>query len=137
MIVLAIDPGNTKCGLALVEKVSEIECNMLWSTIIPSADIIDTIKKALDISAFKTIILGDGTYSKQIANDIRDKFTSIGIIITNEKNSTLSAREKYWKYNPRKGWRKLLPVSMQVPPVDIDNYAALVLAEKVLLGGNG
>ena len=50
--------------------------------------------------------------------------------IVDEKNTTLEARKLYWKKNPPSGWRRLLPISMQVPPVPVDDIAAEVLANK-------
>jgi hypothetical protein len=57
---------------------------------------------------------------------------SMGILVVDEKNTTLQARERYWEHNPRRGWRRFLPSTLQVPPADVDDFVALILAERVL-----
>ena len=36
--------------------------------------------------------------------------------------------------NPPRGWRRLLPVSMQMPPEPYDDYVAVILAQRFLRG---
>ncbi|HKM17981.1 MAG TPA: pre-16S rRNA-processing nuclease YqgF, partial [Limnochordia bacterium] len=36
--------------------------------------------------------------------------------------------------HPPRGWRRLLPVSLQTPPVPIDDYVAVILAQRYLDG---
>jgi hypothetical protein len=78
------------------------------------------------------IIVGSGTSSKETVEEIRAHLPSVGILIVDETGTTLRARELYWKHIPRKGWRRLLPASMQVPPDPVDDFAALALVERVL-----
>ena len=35
------------------------------------------------------------------------------------------AKGEYWKANPPNGWRRLIPVTMQVPPVPVDDFVAV------------
>jgi hypothetical protein len=65
---------------------------------------------------------------------IREYLPSMGILVVDEKDTTFQARERYWEYHPRRGWRRLLPSTLQVPPDPVDDYVALILAERVLLG---
>jgi hypothetical protein len=51
----------------------------------------------------------------------------------NERDSTLEARDLYWKEVPPRGWRRLVPLSLQVPPEPIDDFAAVVLARRHLM----
>ena len=54
-------------------------------------------------------------------------------LAVDETNTTLQARERYWEHHPKRGWRRLIPSTALYPPVPFDDYAALVLAERVLL----
>ena len=82
---------------------------------------------------FEFVVVGGGTGSQDIIKRIRENFTSMGLLSVDEKDTTIQARERYWEENPRRGWRRLLPSSLQVPPVPVDDYVALILAERVLL----
>ena len=46
-----------------------------------------------------------------------------------EKGTTLRARSRYWELWPVRGWQRLLPLGMRMPPVDLDAVAALVMLE--------
>jgi hypothetical protein len=78
------------------------------------------------------VIVGNGTRSKDIAGLIRDGSPSMGILVVDERDTTMQARERYWEHNPRRGWRRLLPATLQTPPEPVDDFVALILAERVL-----
>ncbi len=133
-VVLAIDPGSSKCGLALAVRQSTGEMELLWHQVVPNVDLETMMIEARSIEDFKLIIVGNGTSSAAILDRIRERFPAIGVLVVNERDTTLQAREKYWLHHPRRGWRRFFPSSMQVPPEPYDDFAALVLAERVLLG---
>jgi cysteine synthase len=80
----------------------------------------------------QTIILGSGTGSGTLARAIREAFPAIHLHLIDEKGTTLLARDRYFIDHPPRGWKALIPTSLQVPPEPIDDYAALILAEKFL-----
>ena len=49
-----------------------------------------------------------------------------------ERDSTLRARDRYFRDQPTPWWQRLLPRGMRVPPRPVDDYAAVVLAEEFL-----
>ena len=49
-----------------------------------------------------------------------------------EAHSTEEARRLYWKIHPPQGLRRLLPLGLQVPPVPLDGYAAVVQVRRYL-----
>ena len=132
--VLAIDPGNSKCGLALVERKKQGEIKLLWHAIAPIQQLTTYAQQALEIKPFSMLITGSGPTSNAVTLQIKEKLPSIGVLLVDEKNTTLDARAKYWEHHPRKGWRQLWPASLQIPPKPIDDYVALILAERVLSG---
>lgn len=131
--VLAIDPGNSKCGLALAQRDGEGKISLLWSSIAPKEQIPAMLEEAHRVAHFSMVIVGSGTTSKPLVAAIRQAMPSMAILVVDEKDTTLQARERYWEYNMRKGWRRFLPATLQVPPVPIDDYAALIIAERVLI----
>jgi hypothetical protein len=118
--------------MALVERDAELNVKVLWRAIAPRDQVLQRIEEAARISPYRFIVMGQGTSSRKLVEEVREMFPSAGILLIDETNTSVGARERYWEHNPRKGWRKLLPASMQVPPEPVDDYAALILAERVL-----
>lgn len=131
--ILAIDPGTDKCGVALVRRDDDGKIHALWRTIAPVEEIVDSIHQAGEIASFAMVVVGRGTGSRSLVKHISDQIPGASMLLVDEKDTTWQARERYWEHNPRRGWRRLLPASMQVPPVPVDDFVALILAERVLL----
>lgn len=131
--VLAIDPGSSKCGMALARRSEAGELELLWRKIAPRGEILDRITEAEDIEPFRMVVVGAGTTSRDLVQQIRDARPGLGLLVIDEADTTLQARERYWEHTPRSGWRRLLPASLQVPPEPVDDFVALILAERVLL----
>lgn len=130
-IILAIDPGREKCGLAVLHR----QCGVLKKAVIASGQLIETLQDYCERYDIQVVVLGNGTSSAEKAAAIRaflqqngDKNLSLQLI--NEYKTTECARTRYWRENPPKGWRRLLPVTMQVPPVPVDDVVAVLLGEK-------
>lgn len=130
--VLAIDPGTAKCGLALVKRLEDGKLTLLSHSMSTPEGLPDSIQQALAQAEFSQIVVGNGTGSRPIVQVIRESFPGIALLLVDEKDTTMHARERYWEHNPRRGWRRFLPSSLQVPPVEYDDFAAYVIAERVL-----
>jgi RNase H-fold protein (predicted Holliday junction resolvase) len=133
--VLAVDPGTSKCGMALVRRNASGIIELLWHDVVPVDAVLVKIHEAYIFGEFHLMILGDSTGSNHVKQAIRKHLPSMGLLVIDEKDTTMQARERYWENNPRKGWRRLLPATLQVPPEPYDDYAAFVLAERVLSEG--
>lgn len=131
--VLSIDPGTEKCGFALVHRTDEEKLDVIYRAIAPTEHLVSFIHKAYSVEPFEMVIVGSGTGSKKVVHSLRESFPSVSLLVVDEKDTSLHARERYWEHHPRTGWRRLLPSSLQVPPAPIDDFAAVVLAERVLL----
>lgn len=132
-VVLAIDPGRSKCGLALVSRTAPRKVNLIWHKVVPTERLAPFIAEAKDVRDFELIVLGGGTTSNSALQTIRENFPGTGLLIVDETNTSLHARERYWENNPRRGWRRFLPATLQIPPEPVDDFAALILAERVLM----
>lgn len=130
--MLAIDPGSSKCGMALVRREANGELTLLWRAISPTADLVQALGVARDAEQYSMVIVGSGTRSRSIVESIREAMPSMGILVVDEKDTTMQARERYWEHNKRRGIRRFLPSTMQVPPEPVDDFVALILAERVL-----
>jgi len=130
--ILAIDPGRTKCGVVIVHRDEFDKIHLQWQAIISPEKLADKIIELQSEHSFSLIVVGNGTQSRAIIESLREAMPSISILVIDEHETTIQARERYWEYNPRRGLRKFIPATLQVPKVPIDDYAALVLAERVL-----
>ena len=125
--ILAIDPGREKTGLAILKNSDVLE-----HKIINSDELVQIIKSLLEKYIIKTIVMGNGTSSKKKYDLLKREFIDRDIVLINEYRTTDEARKLYFQENPPKGWKKLIPLGMQVPPVPVDDYAAIVIGRKYL-----
>lgn len=134
--ILAIDPGASKCGLAVVRRDETGKVSMLWRAIRPTADVLRAIEEARQQAPFELIVVGSGTRSRAVIEQIRESQPGESLMTADERYTTQRARERYWQVRGRKWYQRLLPATMFVPPEPIDDFAALVLAERVLADAN-
>ena len=132
MQVLAIDPGREKCGIALTRLDAgargEAQVQVLARDIWPRAQFGERLKALLQEQEVQAFVLGDATSSRELRADLEREHANVPIHVVDERNSTLEARPLYWTAHPPRGWRRLLPLSLQNPPCAIDDFAAQVLA---------
>lgn len=125
--ILSIDPGREKTGIAILKNSDVLE-----HKIINSEELVQIIKSLLEKYIIKTIVMGNGTSSKKKYDLLKREFIDRDIVLINEYRTTDEARKLYFQENPPKGWKKLIPLGMQVPPVPVDDYAAIVIGRKYL-----
>ena len=125
--ILAIDPGREKTGIAILKNSDVLE-----HKIINSEELVQIIKSLLEKYIIKTIVMGNGTSSKKKYDLLKREFIDRDIVLINEYRTTDEARKLYFQENPPKGWKKLIPLGMQVPPVPVDDDAAIVIGRKYL-----
>ena len=128
--VLGIDPGRRKTGVAVISASGEI----LWRAIIAPDELAARLPDLTKQWQIALVILGDSTASEQTRAQIESALgeAEIELRIVDETGSTLEARALYWADHPRRGWRALVPLSLQEPPEPIDDYAATVVARRGL-----
>ena len=101
-----------------------------YQRVIETARLEETISALMIDNAIDAIVLGDGTTSSDARKKLEAIAVNIPIEIVDEKHTTEQARVLYWKKNPPRGWRRLLPTSMQVPPEPVDHIVAEILARR-------
>ncbi len=131
--VLAIDPGTSKCGMALIKRNAQRELELLWRAIAPTDQLLEKVDEAHNLTSFSLVIIGGGTSGQSVVSRVREHIPSMAILVVDEKDTTMQARERYWSHHKRRGWRRFLPSTMQVPPEPVDDFVAVILAERVLL----
>ncbi len=123
---MGIDPGKDKCGVAILTASGEIK----YQRVVATEELDNVIKNLAAEFDVEKVILGDGTTHKAAAK----KISAAGLTfqLVDEKHTTEEARREYWKKNPPRGWRRLLPTSMQVPPEPVDAIVAEILIRRYL-----
>lgn len=144
---IAFDPGRDKTGFALVASDGEL----IFSGMFPSGErgkFFDALLNAKSLDEFiiecpaekilsfnfmervKFIAIGNGTGSKEFYEAV--KILKLEIKITDERNTTLEARNLYWKLHRPGFFLRLLPKGLRVPPRVLDDLAAWAIALRAL-----
>ena len=127
--VLAIDPGRDKCGIAVVDRSRGV----IRQAIVSTTELYSVAKNWTRELGCSQIVVGDKTASRRVREDLADLLTTNAIestVTVDEHKSTELARGRYWQTNPPRGWRKFVPRGLLVPPCAIDDFAAIILAER-------
>ena len=124
--VLAIDPGRDKCGIAVLTA----EGTVLYQEVIPAERLVDAAMR-LVAAHDPTIIMGSGTTSAAAKRRIEEAGSG-DVVLVDEYRTTDEARSAYWKKYPPRGWRRFVPRGMLLPPEPVDDFAAVILAQRFL-----
>jgi RNase H-fold protein (predicted Holliday junction resolvase) len=125
--VLGIDPGTRKCGFALVLNAGG---EPLELGIVPTERLGETVRELAGRHAIRAIALGGGTNVTPVRAVLEP--LAIPIEIVDERETTLLARRRYFSAHPPRGWRRLVPRGMLLPPRPIDDFAAVLIAERLM-----
>ena len=125
-VVLAIDPGREKCGLAVVAQDGEIIARLVVQT-----PLLVSMTKNLYRKFMPDILLiGNGTGSKPIRDALLSENLPVPVEAVEEAHTSEAARKRFVAENPAKGWQRFLPRSLRTPDVPYDDYVAVILAER-------
>jgi hypothetical protein len=78
------------------------------------------------------ILVGNGTGGTRVANEISAD-TNLPVILVDEAYSSRAAKSRYFKENPPRGLKRLVPVGLLTPCRPFDDYVAIILAERYLI----
>ena len=126
MRVLAVDPGSDKCGVAVVDSQSGV----LAQGVVPTRVVAEIVADWQAQHRAEVLALGGGTATKQVRRLLKE--LPLPVEVCPEAHTTERARRRYFQENPPRGWRRLVPVSLQTPPIPVDDYAAILIAEDFL-----
>ena len=76
--------------------------------------------------------LGRGT-NAAVVGAVLDRL-GLPYTLVDEYETTLRARARYFADHPPRGWKRLVPRGMLLPERPVDDYAALLIAERYLEG---
>ena len=127
--LLALDPGRDKCGIAVYDE----QHGVMRQAIVSVDDLVENVDALCQEFDCSTIVVGNKTACKKVLKMLacfvtENKIDSI--VMVDEHKSTEEARRLYWQANPPAGWRRLIPQGLLFPPCAIDDFAAIILAER-------
>jgi RNase H-fold protein (predicted Holliday junction resolvase) len=131
MTILGVDPGTRKVGFAVVDDQGQPHD----LGIEPIDDFGARVHQLMERWTIAAIAVGTGTNARTLGGVL----SGLGVPVTyvDERETTLRARSLYFADHPPRGWRRLIPLGMQLPPRPIDDYAAVLIARRYLAdGGN-
>jgi RNase H-fold protein (predicted Holliday junction resolvase) len=127
--VIGVDPGRSKAGYALVDgSGSVVAAGIEPIDRLPAC--IAALMRKMPVGA---IALGGGTN----ARGMKAALVPLGlpIHVVDEYETSRAARSLYFAEHPPRGWRRLIPLGLQVPSRAIDDYAAILIARRFLARG--
>ena len=127
-IILSVDPGREKCGVAILSSHKGVICHK----VILADNFLDELNNIISHYNLYCIVLGDRTASSEIKKTLSSVKSEKGVVSVDEHLTTELARKRYFIENPPKGFKKLIPRGLLVPPVPYDDYAAIILGERFL-----
>lgn len=128
-LILALDPGRMKTGYALVNRQGQ----PIRLGVVETTSVVELLQPMLRDNPVEQLVIGHATGMEDLEVVLTAHFGQVPCAIVGEAQSTLEARRLYWEDHPRRGWRRLVPLSLQVPPEPLDAYAALIIARRFLM----
>jgi RNase H-fold protein (predicted Holliday junction resolvase) len=125
---LGIDPGNAKCGYAVVYEDGERAA----LEVVPTPAMPARIQADVAEGDVAGICIGDATTSKAMFQLCARRWPSIPVALVDERNTSLQARGRYYADHPPRGLLRLVPRGLLVPNEPLDGYAALLIVERFL-----
>ncbi len=125
---LGFDPGKDKCGVAVADSQGQAH----YQAVIPTAAVVDQIQTLCSQWLVTQVVMGDRTTSKQWQATLQTALPQLSITLVDEHNSTLAARDLYWEMYPARGFQKIIPQGLRLPPRPIDDLVAILLVRRYL-----
>ncbi|MGE5584691.1 MAG: pre-16S rRNA-processing nuclease YqgF [Bacillota bacterium] len=130
-VVIAVDPGQDKCGVAAVMADGTVLAKEIVARTRAGGRILEFVRT----HGSDTVVLGDRTGSRALAEEIRASFGPAGagavrVVFVDEHESSMEGRRRYLEDHPLRGLGRLVPLSLRTPGEPFDDYVAVVLAER-------
>ena len=128
-MILAIDPGSEKTGIALVSE----DGACVFKKIIPTENLETDIAEIFENEIPHVLVLGNGTHHKEMKRRLEifsaEKKFEIPIALVNEKYTTEMGEARWKKEHPAKGLAKLFPEGLREVKEPVDDYVAWIIGQ--------
>lgn len=124
--LVGIDPGRSKCGLAIVYEDGARKS----LAVVPTPEIGDRVDDEVRAGDVKAICIGHATGSDAVVAMCAKRWPAIPCRVVDETNTTLEARRLYYVDHPPRGIWRFIPRGLLVPDEPLDAYAALIIVTR-------
>ena len=125
-VVIAIDPGRAKCGIAVVAQDGAVR----ERAVIETGRLTAHLTELLARFSPESVLLGDGTYSAAARAAVQEATGVIPVQTVDEMHTSEEARRRYVADHPPSGLGRLVPRGLRTPDQPYDDYVAVILAER-------
>lgn len=130
-VIVALDPGTDKCGLAVLTLDARVVAKVVVSPDrVPAA-----IAEALGARDAEALVIGDRTAKSDLLRLIDESVIRRfrrGVVEVDEHLSSLEGRGRYLDDHRPRGIARFIPKGLRTPSEPYDDYAAVVLGERYL-----
>jgi RNase H-fold protein (predicted Holliday junction resolvase) len=126
-MLLGVDPGTRKCGYAILERMGAQPSALGIAPLDEFGSRLAMLRATFPIDM---VAIGHGTNAAVVSAVVRD--AGLPFAIVDERETTLRARARFFADHPPRGWRRIVPRGMLLPDRPVDDYAALLIAERYL-----
>lgn len=135
-MILAVDPGRAKCGLAVV-RAADPQPLVLHREIIEPNRVVARVLPLLGRYGVEAVLVGDATGGAPLLHALQDALpTRVPVHAVDEAFSSQRARQRFARDHPPRGWARLIPPGFRTPPHAYDDYVAVILAEDYFAAGS-
>jgi RNase H-fold protein (predicted Holliday junction resolvase) len=125
--VLGLDPGTRKCGYAVLTGLGTPPLTLGITSVEALGE---RLRELIAATPVAVAAIGRGTNAAAVSEIARA--LGLRVELVDERETTLKARARFFEDHPPRGWRRLIPRGMLLPERPIDDYAALLIAERFL-----
>ena len=123
--VAGLDPGLSKCGLVRTDPGRR---RIVEARVLPPQEALACLQR-WHTEGLTQVVLGNGTGHRDWRSQLE---ADLAVAVVEEGHTTLAARARYWELEPPRGWRRLLPEGLRLPPRHWDDVVAQLLVERWL-----
>ena len=126
-MVIAVDPGTSKCGVALLSGTGKV----IWRGIVVRGEVIKKVAKLFEEYPQAVVVVGGSTQGVAVQKEISDA-TGLPAALVDERETTMLARELFWSENRPGCFWGIFPPSFRPLPRPIDDYAAVIIGRRFM-----
>jgi len=134
-VVLAVDPGSHKCGLAVVRR--DAAPRALHREVIARGSAVARARDLVHAHGVEAILVGDATGGSPLARELAEALAPLPVRRVNEAFTSERARRRFLEENPPRGLLRLVPRGLRSPDRPYDDYVAVLLAEDFFAANGG
>ena len=128
-IIIAVDPGRSKSGVAVVSGPNPIK--ILEHFVVESTALVEELQDILQrLPDVSCLVMGNGTGSAVLVSTVRDSLPLLDLKLVDEHGTSEQARARFVAEESFPLLQRLLPRGLRTPTRPYDDYVAIILAEQ-------